>query len=189
MTIDRPALHDRGEKVLWWGQPDPKKYAFRKGLGSFLFGIPFFGFAVFWTYMTTGGIFGAFGSGIFGAFGGILAVFGIPFLVAGLGMLLSPLWYYVRGMRATYALTESRAVIDIAGFMPRRISVPLSQIQFIDVRESSDGSGDVYFKETVTSTSDGTSVRREGFVAVDDAQKVEQLLRDAVDANNRSAKS
>jgi hypothetical protein len=173
--IERPNLHDSGERVLWWGQPDPKKYAFRKSWGSFLFGIPFFGFAVFWTYMASAG--------------GVFAAFGVPFLLVGLGMLLSPLWHFVRGTRVTYALTERRAVIDIAGFMPKRISVPLSQIQFVDLRAGADGSGDVYFKESVSRNSNGTSISRDGFIAISDAEKAEQLLRNAVDSSNRGAKS
>src|SRR5215467_11130527 len=84
MTID-PTLPDRGEKVLWWGKPDPQKYAFRKAWYSFLLGIPFFSFAVFWTYMTSRG--------------GVFAAFGIPFLLIGLGMLLSPTWHCPRHAR------------------------------------------------------------------------------------------
>jgi len=171
MTID-PTLPDRGEKVLWWGKPYPQTYAFRKAWYSFLLGIPFFGFAVFWTYMASRG--------------GVFAAFGIPFLLIGLGMLLSPIWHYVRGMRVTYALTDRRAVIDIAGFMPRRISVPLNQIPFIDLRLGADGSGDVYFKETLSTMSTrGSWVQRDGFIAVPDVRRVEELLRKAVDSDRR----
>jgi len=170
MTID-PTLYDRGEKVLWWGKPDPRTYAFRKAWYSFLLGIPFFGFAVFWTYMASAG--------------GVFAAFGIPFLLIGLGMLLSPIWHYVRGTRVTYALTDRRAVIDIAGLMPRRISVPLKQVQFIDLRAGADGSGDVYFREALSTSamsSRGSFVQRDGFIGVPDVRRVEELLRKAVDA-------
>jgi hypothetical protein len=175
MTTD-PVLHDRGEKVLWLGHPNPPIYAFRKSWQTFLFGIPFFAFAVFWTYKAS--------------VGGTFALFGIPFLAIGLGMVLSPLWHYLRGTRATYALTDRRAVIDIAGFMPRRISVPLSEIEFIDMRARDSGSGDVYFKETVSrGSSRNQFVNREGFVAIPGARRVEQLLRNAVDADRRSVAS
>src|ERR1700754_4439142 len=103
MTVD-PALHDRGQKVLWWARPDPFMYAVKQSWQTFLFGIPFFAFAVFRPYKAS--------------VSGVFAAFGIPFLAIGLGMVLSPLWYYFRGTRATYALTDRRAVIDIAGFMP-----------------------------------------------------------------------
>jgi hypothetical protein len=171
MTID-PGLHDRGEKVLWWGRPNPPSYAFKKSWQTFLFGIPFLAFAVFWTTMASAG--------------GAFAAFGIPFMAIGLGMVLSPLWYYVRGLRTTYALTDRRAVIDIAGFMPQRISVPLSEIDFIDLRARDSGSGDVYFKETVSrGSSRNQFVYRDGFVAIPEARRVEALLRNAVDASRR----
>jgi hypothetical protein len=171
MTID-PSLHDRGEKVLWWAHPEPLMYAFKKSWQTFLFGIPFFAFAIFWTSKAS--------------VGGTFALFGIPFLAIGLGMVLSPLWHYFRGTRATYALTDRRAVIDIAGFMPRRISVPLSEVEFIDMRARDSGSGDVYFKETISRGSSRSQfVNREGFVAVADAKRVESLLRNAVDASRR----
>ena len=55
----------------------------------FLFGIPFFGFAVFWTTMAE-----EFSSGD-DVLTNIFPLFGIPFLVAGACMLLYPAWAYV----------------------------------------------------------------------------------------------
>lgn len=173
MTID-PGLLDPGEALIWSGRTSPLVYAVRKGWGTFLFGIFFFTFAAFWTRVAArdGGQMGE----------GIPAwLFGVPFILVGASMLLSPLWHLWRGLHTAYALTSKRALIAIAGPFARRISVPLDQIRFVDVRPSSGGAGSIFFKETATSDGEGTTIGREGFVAIADVNRVEQLLRQAIE--------
>src|SRR5262249_23754299 len=150
---------DREEKLLWSGMPDPRRYALRKSWLLFLFGIIFF----LWVSAS-------------------LTPTGTLFFIVMTAFALSPVWHYMRGMRTTYAVTDQRVVIDIAGTMPRRISVPLNQIPFIDMRVRGDGSGDLFFKNL----GDSEAVQRIGFMAIPDVRRVEQLLRRAVDASQRS---
>ncbi len=42
-------------------------------------------------------------------------LFGVPFLLIGLGMLAAPLWAYLRTRGTVYAVTEGRAVIILGG--------------------------------------------------------------------------
>src|SRR5262249_8171489 len=105
-----PDLLDRGEKLLWSGKPDPQHYALAKSPLPFLIGICCLGIAV---SLAAGAIQSPPSS----------AWVEIALLTTGLAFVFSPLWYSYEAARTTYALTDRRAVIDYAGFMPQRISV------------------------------------------------------------------
>jgi hypothetical protein len=162
-----PDLLDPGERMVWSGRPTALSYATTKGRGSFLSGIFVCGFAAFW-------INSAYRQG------GLFALFGVPIAVMGLGSVLSPLWYFVRARRTTYVLSDKRAIIDIAGLFPKRLSVPLSQVQFVELKTSNGGAGDVLFREVTSSWERGYSTTRDGFIAVPDTAEVDRLLRAAV---------
>jgi hypothetical protein len=167
MMID-PSLIDPGERLIWSGKPDAPRYAFRKAWYSFAFGLFFFAFSIFW-------IVGATNQG-----GWEFSWFGIPFVIIGACLVLSPLWQIFRATRTTYALTNRRAITDVSGPFPQRTSVPLKQIPFVDVRSSTTGPGHVLFQESVA-YQNGGATRRDGFIAIADAAKVGQLLRNAID--------
>ena len=188
MTIDA-SFTDPGERLLWSGKPVPWVYALRKGASMFLFGLFFFGFSLFWIY---------------GAWRAAVAVnqafapdefpipfwlFGIPFVLAGAAMVLSPLWYFFRGAGTTYALTDRRAIIDVAGPLPKRLSVPLTQMPFIEFRPFNRAVGDVLFHDVTKfiqgGHGQGRTTQRDGFVAIPDAAQVEQTLRAAMDKTAR----
>src|SRR3982751_2611667 len=95
----------RGERVVWLGRPALLGRA-RSSLGTFLFGIPFFAFAVFWTWGASGG----FGNSK-GGFGWVAYLWGGMFVVVGASMLLSPLWAVWVGRRTLYAVTDRRAIL------------------------------------------------------------------------------
>jgi hypothetical protein len=171
-----PQLTDPGERLIWSGNPAPARYALRKASYSFLFGIFFFGFSLFW-------LNGAYTTGSKGAheLGVPFWMFGIPFVIAGACMVLSPAWQYFRATRTSYALTDRRAIMDISGPFPRRTSVPLNQVPFVDVRSSGDGPGHVLFQEAAASYSNRGMTQRDGFVAIGDAAQVGQMLRSAIE--------
>src|SRR6185437_12509968 len=84
-----------GEQLLWVGQPLPRRYV-RSSIPIVLFGIPFTGFALFWMAGASGVLFAGAamngGPGGFAAFLACFPLFGLPFLIIGLGMLTSPYW-------------------------------------------------------------------------------------------------
>jgi hypothetical protein len=170
MTIEP----DRGENVLWSGAPIPIRYALRKGAWTFFVGIWFFGFSIFWVHVASGGKIDRIPSGF------EFWMFGIPFVVVGACLVLSPIWYFVKSKMTTYTLTDQRAVIERSGLFPQRISVPLDRMAFVDLRASANGPGDVLFYEgTSWQNWNGKYTQRDGFIAISEAARVEQLLRAA----------
>jgi hypothetical protein len=172
MTIDRNLL-DPGEAVIWSGSPKPLIYALRLSVVPFLFGIVFFGFSLFWMQI-------AWTAGTKND--SHVWLFGVPFVLAGAGLVLSPFWHFWRGARTIYMLSNRRALTIVNGPFARRLSVPLHKIRFVDVRLSELGPGDIYFRETATPDGEGgTTTRREGFVAITDVLAVERFLRSEID--------
>src|SRR5262245_1821880 len=102
-----PSLIDPGEQLIWQGKPYPIRYALRKAAYTFPFGIFFFGFSLFWIY-------GAYmaGNKATNQVGFAFWMFGIPFVIVGACMVLSPAWYLFRATTTTYALTDQRVIID-----------------------------------------------------------------------------
>ncbi len=168
MTRDRSWI-DAGETLLWSDRPAKWQFAMRMGRSTFLFGILFFGFSIYWTVSELGESSGSFG------------LLGVLFVIIGGGMLLSPVWYFMQGTHTTYGLTDRRAVVDTAGHFPNRLSVPLTQIQFVEMKPFPDGTGDIYFKESAPGDNDNWRPSRDGFIAIADAGRVERLLRNALE--------
>jgi hypothetical protein len=73
-------------------------------------GIPVTAFAIFWMALASQQTKQISGPGSF------FPLFGIPFIVVGLGMLSSPLWRGRKALRTVYALTDQRAIIFEGGF-------------------------------------------------------------------------
>jgi hypothetical protein len=165
-----------GERVLWSGNPDPFRFSLRKSLPGALIGIPFLAFALFWISMAA-----STPSGAASPFPFPFWLFGVPFVAVGLGTVLSPIWHCVRALRTNYVLTNQRAIIDYPAPFARRISVPLYQIPFIEIRSSLGNFGHVLFQEAVVSSYNRGVSQRDGFVGVADPTHIEQLLRAAVE--------
>jgi hypothetical protein len=201
--MDEPALFDdsrlppdldarvrselrNGERLLWVGQPDPRRYA-RPAWALVLFGIPWTGFAVFWVLMASGMMFAVGPAGPGGGFGALLAcfpLFGVPFILIGLGMLTSPVWMRRAARRTCYSLTDRRAIVWQSrwfGSVEIRSYEPASLTRLVRT-EHADGTGDLVFEEVITLGTDGdgrstTNRRRYGFLAVPEVRRVEELLR------------
>ena len=159
-----------GETAVWVERPKPMARAKSK-IFVFLFGIPFFGFAVFWTAMA-----GDFSSGD-DVLSNMFPLFGIPFLVAGACMLLSPAWSYVEAKKwLYYAITDQRLMI-IRIFPRRKIETwEPSDITRLERTSKSDGSGNVIFAEEIRRGQDGTTTKPRGFYGVPDAKRVEEAI-------------
>src|ERR1700722_20373340 len=105
-----PAISDAvsrelaGERVLWAAAPNRWAYA-NKYWKTALFGIPFAGFSIFWTYMATHGSKGGAVVPLF------FPLWGLMFVGIGLAMLASPLFAAFAARNVYYVVTERRAVI------------------------------------------------------------------------------
>ena len=132
-----------GESLYWAGTADPRRAAFA-ALPATIFGIPFAAFALFWitqAYHATSSLpksSNAFAKGF-----SVFPIFGVPFLLVGLGIILAPLWAFLKGGNTVYAVTNQRVMI-ITGSGNRSVkSLMPADIVSIDHRERPDGSGDI----------------------------------------------
>jgi hypothetical protein len=189
----RAELRD-GEQLLWVGQPRPRWFS-REAVPLVLFGIPFTAFAVFWTAMALwmGAGVNARNNGPGLLFQVCFPLFGLPFVVAGLGLLTSPYWQRRRALRTCYALTDRRAIVWEAGnFGSVTVrSYEPDALKAMERVEYPDGSGDLVFEEVrrVWTGSQGrrrTSTERRGLLAVDDVRTIETLVRKALLSGEKS---
>lgn len=170
------------EELIWAGRPDPKLMGCRS-TPAVIFGIPWTAFSVFWVYMAGQGIWG--GSGPGGVMKWLFPLFGVPFVLIGIGMLSAPWWAGRAARKTLYALTDRRCVIWRPGF--RSISVKSYGPDDLDGMsrvERRDGVGDVIFVRSIRirepgSSSDTVSTP-EGFMGVADVRTLERLIRDTL---------
>lgn len=135
---------ESGETLSWAGTADPRRAAI-SAIPAIFFGIPFAGFALFWmweayraTNIMNRGSHNSFTSGF-----SVFSLFGLPFLLIGLAITLSPLWAFLKGKSTVYAVTNRRVMV-ITGTSNRSVkSYTPADISSVEHRERPDGSGDV----------------------------------------------
>ncbi|MCS6832160.1 MAG: hypothetical protein NZ521_01185 [Flammeovirgaceae bacterium] len=176
------------EKLLWCAQPIKGRFL-KKGIFYFFFGIPFTGFSIFWMTMTFtmtnemaqgGEPFEKFFSLVF-------PLFGLPFVLVGLGLLTAPLWMeYFIAPRTVYAITTKRAILiertmtgtEIYYYTPEKLK------QDMYVRRSTHNTGDIILEKRVSGTSrGGTRITEHGFMGVENLTEVSQLLEKVANAS------
>lgn len=163
-----------GETLYWSGLADARRSAIT-ALPASLFGIPFAGFALFWITMAYNGThaMSKTSSNAFTRGFSIFPLFGVPFLLVGLGVILSPLWAYLKSLSTTYAVTNQRVMI-ISGSGSRSVkSCTPADIVSVDHRERPDGSGDVLIRtNAVTRTNNSVSQVTVGLFGVPSVKEV-----------------
>jgi hypothetical protein len=160
---------EMGERLLWYGKPDPKRGLWAT-IPLVLFAIPWTGFAVFWMAAASGLFFEDSEPGWISLF----ALFGVPFVLVGLGMLTSPYWLYKKAKQTVYALTNRRAMIITGGSTKKVQSFTGNDMGVIERTERSNGIGDVIFATIAGKKSD----QPVGFMGISEARRVERLLLD-----------
>lgn len=172
-----------GEAIVWAGQPNPGRYR-RSGCLLWLFFIPWTAFSVFWIAAAAQFRLPRFDDGW-----SFFPLFGLPFLLIGLGGLSAPLWLGIKARSMVYAVTNQRAItIEGKGSITVR-SYPAASIGSVERTEHQDGSGDLVFRTEETVSGRGKRrIRRYGFFAIGEVRKVERLVeamrRDGGDAGN-----
>lgn len=140
-----------------------------------LFGIPFGGFALFWIAGASGFKIPDFSEGGFSFF----PLFGLPFFLIGLGMVLSPVWEAIKARSTVYVITTMRAIIfepSIFGGMDIT-SFRADDLADISRTQRTDGSGDLVFAREVSHGRNGTRVKEIGFLGIPRVKAVEDMLR------------
>lgn len=164
---------DSGERVLWMEQPIPR-YFTAMSTGTFLFAIPWTAFAIFWICGASGFKVPDFSKGGFSFF----PLFGVPFVLIGIGLLSAPLWTYRKAFKTVYVITDRRAITFDAGWTTTIRSYPPDRLLNTYRREKRDGSGDVVLGQRVWSGSEGEQQSMDlGFLNIRDPKTVETMLR------------
>jgi hypothetical protein len=166
-----------GESLLWSGAANPGRSAM-SALPAALFGIPFAGFAfvsMSTAYRNTHNLanhHNTIASGF-----SVFPLFALPFLLIGVGVILMPLWVYVKGRSGVYAVTNRRVML-ISGTTSRSVkSIIPTDIAEVDHRERPDGTGDVLIRtNSVMRTNNGTTQMTVGLFGVPNVKEVAGLV-------------
>lgn len=162
---------DAGERIQWIGMPMPRCFT-PASTFAFLFAVPWTAFAVFWMYGAAGFQISDFKEGV-----DLFPLFGVPFVLIGLGMLSSPLWAYRKSLKTVYVITDRRAITFDGGWSTTIRSYPPSKLTDIYRKEKRNGSGDVVISRKAWRDSDGDHQSEElGFLRIQNPKQVESML-------------
>ncbi|MDH5451828.1 MAG: hypothetical protein OEY05_09325 [Paracoccaceae bacterium] len=177
---DWEELLDPEEQLLWVGTPASGIRFTPKAIGTSVFGLFVFGFAIFWTVGAatpflqglTGGM--PQGAGWFFIF---FPLFGLPFIAAGYYMVIGQYFRDARQRRHTrYALTNRRALITSWAGKRTLKSFPIGPTSVVDYQPGPEAT--IYFATEVTKDSDGdTNSERIGFEHVPDGDAAYAIIR------------
>jgi len=166
---------EAGEFIKWVEQPLPRFFT-RQSLGSFLMGIPFTAFAIFWMYGAAGFKVPVLREGIKSEH--LFALFGVPFILVGFWMLASPLREWLKAFRTVYLITDKRAISIESGWFTTIRNYTSTQLKDLYRKERGDGTGDVVITTRLRRGSEGISWTEEiGFMNVRSPREVERLLQ------------
>ena len=157
---------------------DPGRAAIA-ALPAAFFGIPFAGFALFWisqAYHATSSMSKSTNNSFVHGFQ-VFPLFGLPFLFIGLGIVLAPLWAFLKGGSTVYAITNQRIMIITGGSTRLVKSVTPADIVSIDHRERPDGSGDIVIQTTgTTRTNNSVSQVKVALFGIPNVKQVAQQV-------------
>ena len=164
---------ESNERINWMGMP---KRVFFTRITTFtvLFGLPWTAFAVFWTVGAA-----SIGKDVPFLFGLLFPLFGLPFIMIGLLMMLSPIGAYRRSAKTVYVITDRRAITFDSGWTTTVRSYSPEKLKNIFRKEKRDGSGDIIFTRRAYRDSDGDRQSEElGFIRIANVKDVEHRLKD-----------
>ncbi len=150
LALDRELRDD--EQVLWQAMQLARLE--RQSFGMYFFAIPWTAFALLWTTVAAAGV-STIGSEGPGWIAWAFPLFGLPFILVGLGMLAAPFTPWLQQGRVLYAITNQR-VLRLS--LHRELVVkalPAGRIGLIERRESRDGTGVLKMAVKVGKDSDG----------------------------------
>ena len=167
-----------GESLQWTGVADAGRAAL-SALPASIFGIPFAGFALFWitvAYRGSHAVSKSASNPIGGVFS-LFPLFGLPFLLIGLGVVFSPLLAYFKAQKTVYAVTDKRVLVVICGRTRTVRSCTPADIVSVDHRERAGGTGDVIIGTTsIMPTRNSLSQMTVGLLGVSNVKEVARLV-------------
>jgi len=174
------------ERVLWSGKP-VKSAFITTGLVSIPFGLIFLGFSLFW-------VFSAASAGAPGFF----TLFGLPFVLIGIGLTFGPtIWQLLRYRNTEYVITDQRVITQTGAIGLDTRFVDFDKIQEVYVKI---GFADKLFKAgsvyVLTAGSNvfgyrgrsgygGSGGMRPSLGALREPYKVHKILQEAIETGKK----
>lgn len=181
LALERELRHS--ERIAWQGQPVDRLLL--SSFAIWFFAIPWTAFALFWIGGATGALFGNISWG-----GVVFALFGVPFVAVGIGMLTTPFLFKLSARRTIFAVTDQRLIKISLWRSLTTHSVPLDRVDVTERSESADGSGTLAITVRIGTDSDGDTTKDKfGIGIVDDIMQVERHVRHAAERYQRSSAS
>jgi hypothetical protein len=172
-----------GERMLWAARPD-RRVAALLSFGIWLIAVPWTAFALFWIAFPMSALYETYTGINIGAPKGtptliiwIFAIFGVPFVLIGLGMLLAPFAAIRKGWRTLYVLTTKRLAVLEGGRTVSVVSIRPDEISGLSRKEGPDGRGTLIVHQGFERDSDGDRVEKKVELGViNEVRKVEGLV-------------
>ena len=163
----------RGERILWKSDQKPK--ISRLGIGIWLLAIPWTAFALFWTamawFMTI-----SMSDGM-GAMDYAFPLFGVPFILIGIGMLAKPALQYMAAKRTVFAITNQRVIRLYQGKGIFSESIAGERIGSITRVDHTGGRSTLRFSLIAILDKDGPKGSRFVMQSIEDGEIAEKHLR------------
>lgn len=159
-------LLDPGETILWQGRPDGAIVFKPTSIITFLFGLAFAGFALFWMVMASQA-------------GGFFWMFGLIHFSVGVGLAFGGFYYDAWRRRHTwYTLSNRRGFIATdMPFVGRRLkSYPIESDTSLDY--AAGPLATIHFAHEYKKTKNGSTRHGIGFERIPEGDKVYGLLRE-----------
>jgi hypothetical protein len=177
-----------GEKLVWAARPD-NRIAVLLSFGIWLFAIPWTAFSLFWISIPSAALYEGYMEVNIGAPKGAptlamwaFALWGVPFVAIGFGMLLAPLFTWRKGSKTLFVLTSKRLTTLQSGSQVKVISIYPQEISGLSRKEGADGRGTLTVSLGYERDSDGDRVPKSAvFGVITDVRKVEAMVRALAD--------
>lgn len=178
-----------GERILWAGRPDAFK-SFLMLTPVWLFAVPWTVFAVGWEYIALSAYFSEGKQALDGAgkvMGVVFPIFGLPFVLIGLGMMSGPFWGWWKTRRTVFVLTDQRLATVVARRGLNVTSVDILQVSSVHRIEKANGSGTLHLHLGSYRDSDGDLVEKKVTIpGVPDVRELERLVIAAIRDKQKS---
>jgi hypothetical protein len=179
-----------GETPLWAGMPDPLRSALPL-LFLFVFGIGWSSIAFSFEGVALAGLFagrpGPDGSGnLHGWTALMMALFGLPFVAIGVGLLASPFVAAIRAMLTAHVVTNKRLLTVVGGPWPSVESRTGGSLTFVRRRDARAGHGTLRLGFGTERDSDGDPRSVEvPWIGIPGVRDAEGAVRQLAEASGR----
>jgi hypothetical protein len=163
-----------GEKLLWLQRPNTTRILIAS-VPVALFGIPWTAFSIAWIYLAASKT----GDANLPFPAAVIPLFGLPFVLAGIGILSLPYVMWTRAKKSVYVLSNKRAIFMNKGRNAYEI-ISYTKEQLADMKKylRSDGSGDLIFEEIRKGRN--RTVKPIGFLGIKNVNEVEDIIKTKV---------